>query len=164
MTFAPRTWVVGEVVTAALLNQEVRDQIGSMLAAWTSYTPTWTASTNPVLNNGTATGAYMKIGRTCHCQFQITAGSTTTFGSGGYMVGVPFTSAASGLVSMGAGRFTGSQTWYGVVTLGSNVAACNVIFPLTTANTTGANAASNAPESWANGHTLRGSLTYQTAS
>ncbi|MFF3558674.1 hypothetical protein ACFYXS_01305 [Streptomyces sp. NPDC002574] len=155
---------MGEVVTAVLLNQEIRDQIGSMLAAWTSYTPTWTATSNPSLGNGTITGLYMKVGRTCHVQFQLSTGSTTTYGSGSYIIGVPFTSASSGLVSMGAARFGLTDGWFGVVTLGSNSSGANVIFPATATNTRAANASPTGPEIWANGAVLRGSLTYQTAS
>lgn len=59
--------------------------------AWGSYTPTWTASTNPAIGNGTITdaGAYVQIGKTVHFRLKITMGSTTTFGSGGFYVGLP---------------------------------------------------------------------------
>ena len=67
MTFAPRTWVVGEVVDAAMLNAEIRDQFTSMFDAWTPYTPVWSAtSTNPTIGNGSITGRYLKVGRTVH--------------------------------------------------------------------------------------------------
>lgn len=96
MTFTPRTWVVGEVVTATLLNTEIRDQLNSMFGAWTSYTPAWTAvTTNPVLGNGTLTGAYMKVGRTCTVMITLTMGSTTTYGSGFWRISLPFQAAAT---------------------------------------------------------------------
>jgi hypothetical protein len=83
MTFAPRTWVVGEVVTAALLNSEIRDQFNTMFGAWTDYTPTWIAESGgtPAVNNGTLTGRYLKTGRTVHFLTKLTVGSTTTFGN-----------------------------------------------------------------------------------
>lgn len=59
MTFTPRTWVVGEVVTAALLNQELRDQFNSMFA-WTSYTPAVTGDGTATLSG--PTGWYRNIG------------------------------------------------------------------------------------------------------
>lgn len=82
MTFTPRTWVVGEVVTAALLNQEIRDQFNSMFAAWTTYTPTWGAENGsaPSLGNGTLNADYMKIGRVVHFRILLVWGSTTTGG------------------------------------------------------------------------------------
>ncbi|MET9517044.1 hypothetical protein [Streptomyces sp. NPDC002994] len=95
MTFTPRTWVVGETVSAAIMNQEIRDQFNSMFAAWTSFTPTWTgATTNPSLGNGTLVGRYMKIGRTCKVSMILTIGSTSTFGSGNLRLSLPFTGAS----------------------------------------------------------------------
>ncbi len=85
MTTAPRTWVVGEVVTAALLNQEIRDQFNSFFGAWTSFTPSWIAEGGaaPTLGNGTITGRYLKIGRTVDWVLQLTWGATTAPGGGG---------------------------------------------------------------------------------
>ncbi|GAA2929903.1 hypothetical protein [Streptomyces enissocaesilis] len=95
MTFTPRTWVVGETVQAATMNQEIRDQFNSMFAAWTAYTPSWTAvTTNPSLGNGTLSGRHMKIGRSCKLHIVLTIGSTTTFGAGELRLSLPFTAAS----------------------------------------------------------------------
>ncbi|MFB7711580.1 hypothetical protein [Streptomyces sp. NPDC056105] len=100
MTTTPRTWVVGEVVSAALLNQEIRDQFNSFFGAWSTYTPGWFAETgtNPTLGNGTLTGRYLKVGRTVDWVMQLTWGSTTAAGSGGgsenWMFGLPAAPAA----------------------------------------------------------------------
>lgn len=82
MTFAPRTWVVGEVVTAALMNQEIRDQFNSMFA-WTSYTPA-------IAGGGSATtsaavGWYRDVGGRVDFTLDITIG---TAGSGASLVTV----------------------------------------------------------------------------
>lgn len=67
-------------VTAAKVNAEV----------WTAYTPTWTApSGSPAIGNGTITGAYIQLGKVVHFRLLITAGSTTTFGTGGFRYGLP---------------------------------------------------------------------------
>ncbi|KOG81231.1 MULTISPECIES: hypothetical protein [Streptomyces] len=96
MTFAPRTWVVGEVVSATTMNQEIRDQWNSVLDAWTAYTPTFTSSgTAPVLGNGVLGGRYMKVGRTVHLSITLTWGSTTTPGSGNLSFSLPTPAAAS---------------------------------------------------------------------
>jgi hypothetical protein len=59
-------------------------------ADWTTFTPTWTATTtNPVIGNGTLTGKYIKIGKTVIAQYRFVAGSTTTFGSGNYRFSLP---------------------------------------------------------------------------
>ncbi|MGP4048788.1 hypothetical protein [Streptomyces sp. 2A115] len=95
MTTTPRTWVVGEVVSAALLNAEIRDQFNSFFGAWTSYTPTWQAEGGaaPTLGNGTIVGKYLKIGRTVDWVIQLNWGSTTVAGGGGgsenWMFGLP---------------------------------------------------------------------------
>ena len=95
MTFAPRTWVVGEVVSAALMNQEIRDQFNSFFSAWTTYTPTFSSTgTAPAVGNGTLTGQYMKIGRTVIMSITFTIGSTTTFGSGNLSLSLPVTGAS----------------------------------------------------------------------
>ncbi|MFJ8791391.1 hypothetical protein [Streptomyces sp. NPDC102462] len=101
MTFAPRTWVVGEVVSAAIMNQEIRDQWNSVLGAWTTYTPALgSAGTAPVLGNGVLNGQYMRIGRIVHMSLVLTVGSTTVFGSGNLNFSLPaaVSSAASGAV------------------------------------------------------------------
>ncbi|MFG3426131.1 hypothetical protein [Streptomyces californicus] len=96
MTFAPRNWAAGEVVTAALLNQEIRDQLNSMFDPWTSYTPSWTSSgTAPVIGNGSIGGRYMKVGRTVHVFIALTWGSTTTPGSGNLSLGLPVAAASA---------------------------------------------------------------------
>lgn len=67
-------------------------------AAGASYTPAWTGSvSNPVINNGTIVGQYVLIGKLCWFSVTITAGSGTTYGSGNYLVSLPFTAAGSGL-------------------------------------------------------------------
>ena len=49
MAFVPRTWVVGEVVTAALMNQEIRDGFTATLEetmAWTAISTIGSFGTN----------------------------------------------------------------------------------------------------------------------
>lgn len=86
VTTAP-SYVTGQVVTAAQLNA-LQDGIQ---AAWTAYTPAWTGSvTNPVIGNGTITGAYLQMGKTIVGFWaKVVAGSTTTYGSGAYSLSLP---------------------------------------------------------------------------
>lgn len=99
MTFTPRTWVVGEVVSAALMNQEIRDQWNTVIGAWTDYTPSWIAESGgtPAVGNGTLTGRYLKVGRTVDVVIKLTVGSSTTFGNANanWAFGLPFLPAAS---------------------------------------------------------------------
>lgn len=90
----PRTWVAGETVTAAIMNSHVRDNFNAVGDPWTSYTPSWTASTtNPTIGNGTLTGAYRQAGKLVMFRIRIVFGSTTTRGSGEYRWGFPVTAA-----------------------------------------------------------------------
>jgi hypothetical protein len=66
-------------------------------AAWTAYTPTWTAATtNPSIGNGTLAGRYRKVGRTVQFTFELNFGSTTNVGSGAYSFGLPVAAVGSG--------------------------------------------------------------------
>lgn len=76
-----------------------RTQINSNTApGWTSYTPTWTASTsNPVIGNGTISGRYRRSANSdiVHFQLRVAMGSTTTYGSGVYRFTYPSSPAPS---------------------------------------------------------------------
>lgn len=94
-TTASNTWAVGSKITAALLNGQLRDLINGF-GAWTSYTPTWTASTtNPTIGNGTITGAYLQVNKLVMCYGKITVGTTTTAGTGAYTISVPVNASAA---------------------------------------------------------------------
>ncbi|MFD5875713.1 hypothetical protein [Streptomyces sp. NPDC060322] len=164
MTFGPKTWLVGETVSAALLNQEIRDQFNSIFDAWSSYTPAWTStSTNPVLNNGSATGRYLKIGRTCYVTVLVTSGSTTTYGSGTYLFSLPFASANAGVVQLGPARVSGVSTWDGHCYVNAGATTAGLTTNASAGNAAGGNITPTVPETWAAGATFRFSLTYQTA-
>jgi hypothetical protein len=64
---------------------------------WTSYTPVWTAATtNPVIGNGILEGVYRRIGSICEFAIKLSAGSTTTFGTGVYRLSLPIVALDSG--------------------------------------------------------------------
>lgn len=60
-------------------------------AAWTAYTPTWSSdsSPQPVIGNGSIVAAYRQIGKTLDIRLILTAGSTTTFGTDGWLFSLP---------------------------------------------------------------------------
>lgn len=108
----PRTWVTGELVTAAYLNTHVRDNLNAAFPlgvdAWTSYTPTLTASTtNPTLGSGsTQAGAYTRIGRIIIGRARIQFGTSgVAVGSGTYRISIPVAPISAGEVIVGTGRF-----------------------------------------------------------
>jgi len=66
------------------------------ITGYTSYSPTWTgAGGNPVIGNGFLNGKYFVSGKYVHAHIEITMGSTTTYGLGGWILSLPLTMAAS---------------------------------------------------------------------
>lgn len=88
-----------------------------------SYTPTWTAVTvNPAVGNGTLAGAYSRSGRTITATFSLIAGTTTTFGTGDWRLGLPAAVRNStGVQKIGAGLLVDASAplRYAVTTYGS---------------------------------------------
>nr|WP_202534087.1 hypothetical protein [Streptomyces sp. SID3212] len=146
-----------------MMNTEVRDQFNSIFAAWTTYTPTWSAPTPPTLGNGSITGRYIKVGRTCTVSWLLTIGSTTTLGSGAYLYGLPFTAASSTVHYLGSARLVGTDVWHGQVSVSTGASSANFTFPASATNARSANQSASVPETLAAGTTVRGTVTYQTA-
>lgn len=66
------------------------------MAAWATYTPTWTNSGGaPTLGNGTIVGGYRRAGTTLHLRGQLSIGSTTTVGTGDIRMSLPSGMTAS---------------------------------------------------------------------
>lgn len=73
--------------------KNLADDTDTNFGVFTDYTPTWTASTtNPTIGNGSILGRYVRIGNLVVYWGKILFGTTTTAGSGGYMVTLPITS------------------------------------------------------------------------
>lgn len=63
-------------------------------ATMQTYTPTWTASTtNPAIGNGTIVGRWIQRGNLVTFSATINMGSTTTYGSGLWSIGLPVATA-----------------------------------------------------------------------
>lgn len=89
VNFTPHTWTAEEA-TSTLMNTEIKDPWAGIQAAWSTYTPTWTAATvNPAIGDGTITGHYLRVGKTILFEVVITMGSTTTYGTGQWAVSLP---------------------------------------------------------------------------
>jgi hypothetical protein len=81
-----------QFITKAFWDAEIYARWVDLYADWTSYTPTWTCSTsNPSLGNGTLVGAYKlaDTAKTLYLRLRLTAGSSTTFGSGAFQFTLP---------------------------------------------------------------------------
>jgi len=121
---------------------------------WSTYTPTWTGSTtNPAIGNGTLVGRYRRHGTTLHLRISVIPGSTTTFGSGVYTLGLPSgMSAATGGEQWVTAKLWDGSNWPGIATVsGSSV---QVYFPAASGDTRLAVWQHNDPSAFANGHNL----------
>jgi hypothetical protein len=97
---------------------------------WSAYTPTWTASvTNPVIGNGTITGSYTVIGKTCFVRGNIAMGSTTTFGSGEWYVSMPIPAINADAILLTATLLDNGSAWYNAIMVGAR-AGFNTKAPL----------------------------------
>lgn len=64
-----------------------------------SYAPVWSTS-GASIGNGSLTGSYTRVGNIVTATINLTAGSTTNFGSGMFVFSLPFTSSASAVGSI----------------------------------------------------------------
>ena len=125
-----------------------------------AYTPTWTGSTtNPAIGNGTITGRYMRHAKTVVATINITAGSTTTFGSGYWIFTLPFT-ADTTVSPIGTAQILDSST--GTVYTGHVIHVSSTTMVVYSHSTT-APVGAAVPMTWATSDTLRLTLTYEAA-
>lgn len=110
-----------------------------------TYTPAWTASgTNPAIVNGTIVGRYYIKGMIFSARIIVTMGSSTTYGTGTWILSYPFAINSGGiLISSGLYTDTGTAN-YALLGAGvtsttfamvQNNAAVNPTVPFTGGNT-----------------------------
>lgn len=150
--------VTGNLTGAANLN----------MGAWTSFTPTWTASTtNPVLGNGVLVGRYQRVGRTIICHINLTPGSTTTFGSGNYSFALPTSAANQGAAYIGNAQFlasNGTDRYLGQVVVSAGATTTSAFFPTSATPAKAGFMTPTTPETFSSGDQLRITFTYEAAS
>lgn len=149
----------GDITIAGQLSVAGADVTG----AWNSWSPAWTATTtNPVLGNGTLTGFYKQVGKTTYWSLRLAIGSTTTLGTGTWILSLPFTASGhyatldnvgSGVANVSAAASCTTAT----TRLRAGLATVDVILGL------GNLADGTHPAAWANGNVLSLSGTYEAA-
>jgi hypothetical protein len=126
--------------------------LGSQIP-WSSYTPVWTASSvNPVIGNGTITGSYIIIGKTCFVRGNVAMGSTTTFGSGEWYVSMPVPAINADAILLTATLLDNGSAWYNATMVGGR-AGFNTKAPLQYVNITNGTASdvnATQPFTWTN--------------
>lgn len=127
-----------------IMTQDMNEIIAALtapLAAWAAFTPTWgSTGTAPVLGDGTISGRFMQFGKVGYLNGILTAGGTTTFGTGTYTWSLPAGWTAAGAVGTPVGsarvfdtsattRFVGSvavSTGGTVLAVGTHAATTDV--------------------------------------
>lgn len=97
-------------------------------SSWATYTPAWTSSgTAPAIGNGTLSGRYTRQGKSVTFHAGFTAGTTTTFGTGGYSLSLPFQAAAVGVecfIPLRTLDASGPTAYMGLALIQSNATTC----------------------------------------
>lgn len=161
---SPANAIVAQVDQAG--NFSANDFIWTAGAAWTSYTPTWTAATtNPVLGNGTLVGRYKQFGKTVLVNITLTAGSTTTFGTGAYSFALPFAAANQGDTALGVAQMlpNAGSRWPGQAIISPAATTMAPVFATSTTNPTLAFWDPTTPQTFNNGGFCRISVVYEIA-
>ncbi|GAA4358385.1 hypothetical protein [Angustibacter luteus] len=160
----PRTWVTGEVVTAAMNNTEIRDALAGIQAGWTSYTPAWTAGANPVIGNGSIAGAYLQVGKRVDFRIDVTMGSTTTYGSGQWRLSLPTTPVARIWRWLANCYDASASGYYGAWAAWLSSGPYAIVWaPATTAGNNDRAIGAASPFTWATGDVLSVNGTYENA-
>lgn len=153
----------GDTTTVPTNLAVYRDALKAESEAWTSYTPAWTASSvNPVIGNGTIVGAYQQVNKKVAFSVVITMGSTTTYGTGTYIVTIPVAAhgrfvANVGLSGCSGTAFLGAQSF--PIAVNRYTSSTTIYF----GGPTGAALAPAVPFTWANGAILSFGGTYEAA-
>lgn len=126
--------------------------------SWIAYVPTWTSSgTAPVLGNGTLTGRYLQVGHTVlGYEIRLTAGSTTTFGTGNYTFSLPVAHQNANVDALGWVYASIAGTKYAGVATKTGSTGVQVLLGSTTLTGT-------APGTMASGNTVSISGAYEGA-
>lgn len=158
--------VVGTTDTQTLTNKtlDTPTATGSLAGfggTWTAYTPTWTTSgTSPAIGNGSITGAWTQIGKTVHFRAMISMGSTTSYGTGIWYIGLPANGASASGFGLGVANCYDSSAGRRYVRPGVFQSPASVFLPdEPAASYVGA----TGPFTWAAGDYLAISGTYEVA-
>lgn len=122
---------------------------------WVTYTPNWTATSNPAIGDGIISGAYQIQGKTLHLRIEITMGPTTTFGSGDWELHLPANVTAKTGASQ-AGTVWASDSGTSFYTGSAIIGTATTLFDRFKLNSSGVATfwQSAVPHAWANGDQL----------
>ncbi len=126
-----------------------------------TYDVTWTgAGGNPALGNGTLTGYCAMFSQFCFVQIVLTAGSTTTFGTGQWSFSLP-KACVSGGTTFGTGTMGDASAPLDYSLIASLSSGAQTVAPLWSNGSGNAVAVTSAsPFAWATSDTLKLSILY----
>lgn len=159
----PRTWVSGEIVTAANMNTHVRDQFTELTQVWTAYTPTWSGTTG----NGVIAGRWQKVGMTVNYVASVVWGTTTSHAAARQTLTLPFAYNTNYVVNHIVGISTcydfATNVWGGSAYVNGTGAQIEFIAEVSQTGTTSSVVNQTNPMSWGNGDQLYVTGTYERA-
>jgi hypothetical protein len=155
-----KTWVAGDVVTAADTNTYLTHTGGE----WTAYTPTRAGLT---LGNGTEVSRYFVAPRLVVWRYELTFGSTTSV-SGDVTLTLPVNAASGATAGTSATPAslvdTGSASYLGVARLASTTTVQIVAQRADATYITSTALSSTVPFTWTNLDAIRFTIVYEGAS
>jgi hypothetical protein len=160
----PKTWVAGDVLTAAQLNAELRDALlgafplGPPDVAWTSWTPTVTQGVSVTVTN--TRSRYTRVGRLIVASWELAVTGAGTPGSG-VTVSLPVTAATANYVAAGTLLLTDASAADGFTAFVDLATTTTMQFSSTRAN--GLLGAASFTAGLAAADTLKGTVTYESA-
>jgi hypothetical protein len=124
---APRTWVTGELVTAALLNTHLKDNLNAIVPvgpdAFTGWTPTVTQGVS--ITRTITWARYMKIGRLVVAHFSLALQSPGTVANNIVLGGLPFTAASASSIQGSYKYFDAGTTVRAGHIVGASTTTCS---------------------------------------
>lgn len=130
--------------------------------AWTTYTPTWTATTsNPSIGDGTLAGRYKAIGKTVAFNIRVMMGTTTTYGSGNWQFGLPINSQSGTNVVVPTTYLNDGVGWYYGIANNGYLGGTSNITPLYGSTTVTPITPTN-PFTWGSNDTIAINGTYES--
>jgi hypothetical protein len=133
--------------------------------AWTTYTPSWTASTtNPAIGNGTLIGRYKQIGKTVFVYIRMQAGSSTTFGTGQWRFSLPVNGQATYSVILPTTFLDNGTAWYQGLSYSEYDSDASYVVPVCDRGASASVPAnSTTPHTWATSDSIAISGSYESA-
>jgi hypothetical protein len=122
------------------------------------YAPTWTATSDPAIGDGSIDGEYIKWGSLVLAKAHIVMGSTTTYGSGVWNIGLPFP-AASAFMHIGSARVFQSGV---IIRSGNSISVAGTAKCTVEIDSTGNGISSTVPHTWSANDAVTISLPYIT--